>query len=84
MSDLPFSNAALPAPLLASNAIASAGTVPPYYAVHPLDAPQEQKLFHRDLGRMALTPRVKVALFILQGYLGVMALLVGWRLIAGT
>jgi hypothetical protein len=55
-----------------------------YLAVHPLDAAPEQKLFHPELGRMALTPRVKVALFILQGYLGVMVLLVGWRLIAGT
>jgi hypothetical protein len=55
-----------------------------HHTVHPLDAPPEQKLFHSELGRMVLTPRVKVALFILQGYLGVMALLVGWRLIAGT
>jgi len=55
-----------------------------HLAVHPLDAPPEQKLFHRDLGRMPLTPRVKVALFVLQGYLGVMVLLVGWRLILGT
>jgi hypothetical protein len=54
------------------------------HAVHPLDAPPEQKLFHAELGRMALTLRVKVALFILQGYLGVVVLLVGWRLIAGT
>jgi hypothetical protein len=54
------------------------------HAVHPLDAPPEQKLFHRDLGRMALTPGVKLALFVLQGYLGVMVLLVGWRLITGT
>ena len=104
MSDLPFSNAALPVPRLASNtmaspalasvalasgalasgALASPGTLQSHYAVHPLDAPPEQKLFHRELGRMALTPRVKVALFILQGYLGIMALLVGWRLIAGT
>jgi len=52
--------------------------------VHPLDAPPEQKLFHAELGRMALTLRVKVALFILQGYLGIMVLLVGWRLFAGT
>ena len=50
---------------------------------HPLDAPLEQKLFHADLGRMVLTPRVKVALFAVQGYLGVMVLLVGWKLIAG-
>ena len=53
-------------------------------AIHPLDAPPEQKLFHAELGRMALTPPVKMALFLLQGYLGVMVLLVGWRLIAGT
>jgi hypothetical protein len=51
---------------------------------HPLDAIPEQKLFHPELGRMSLTPAVKIALFILQGYLGVMVLLVGWRLIAGT
>jgi hypothetical protein len=55
-----------------------------HYGVHPLDAPPEQKLFHAELGRMSLTPRVKIALFILQGYLGVMVLLVGWRLISGT
>ena len=55
-----------------------------HHAIHPLDAPPEQKLFHRELGRMAFTPRVKVALFILQGYLGIMVLLVGWRLIVGT
>lgn len=55
-----------------------------HLAVHPLDAAPEQKLFHRELGKMAFIPRVKVALFILQGYLGVMVLLVGWRLIAGT
>jgi len=55
-----------------------------HHVVHPLDAPPEQKLFHRELGRMSLTPLAKMALFILQGYLGVMVLLVGWRLIAGT
>jgi hypothetical protein len=54
------------------------------HSVHPLDAPPERKLFHSELGRMVLTRRVKVALFILQGYLGIMVLLVGWRLIAGT
>jgi hypothetical protein len=53
-------------------------------AVHPLDAPPEQKMFRSDIGRMALTPSAKMALFVLQGYLGVMVLLVGWRLIAGT
>ena len=54
-----------------------------HFAVHPLDAEPEQKLFRADIGRMALTPRVKMALFVLQGYVGVMVLLVGWRLFAG-
>jgi hypothetical protein len=56
----------------------------PQHAIHPLDAPPEQKLFHRELGRMALTRRVRMALFILQGYLGIMVLLVGWKLVSGT
>jgi hypothetical protein len=56
----------------------------PDHVVHPLDAPPEQKLFRRDLGRMSLTRRAKMGLFLVQGYLGVMALLVGWRLLAGT
>ncbi len=56
----------------------------PNRLVHPLDAPAEQKLFHPDIGRMFLTRRAKLALFIVQGYLGVMVLLVGWKLIAGT
>jgi hypothetical protein len=64
--------------------LSSSGSIRHHHVVHPLDAPPEQKLFHRELGRMALTSRVKVALFILQGYLGIMVLLVGWRLIAGT
>lgn len=54
-----------------------------HHAIHPLDSPPEQKLFHRELGRMALTPRTKATLWIVQGYLGIMALLVGWKLITG-
>ena len=57
--------------------------IPSPHVVHPLDAPPEQKLFRSDLGRMPLTPRVKMALFALQGYLGIMVLLVGWKLITG-
>jgi hypothetical protein len=64
--------------------LSNAEAPPAHYVVHPLDAPSEQKLFHPELGRMSLTPRVKIALFILQGYLGVMVLLVGWKLISGT
>jgi hypothetical protein len=64
--------------------LSNSASIPVHQPVHPLDAPPEQKLFHGDLGRMALTPRVKVTLCILQGYLGIMVLLVGWKLIAGT
>jgi hypothetical protein len=64
--------------------LSKSDSILPHHAVHPLDAPPEQKLFHHEIGRMSLTPRVKMALFLLQGYLGVMVLLVGWRLIAGT
>jgi hypothetical protein len=60
------------------------GSIRLHHAIHPLDAPPERKLFRHDWGRMALTPRVKVTLCILQGYLGFMVLLVGWKLIAGT
>jgi len=64
--------------------LSTTGPLHRQHAVHPLDAPPEQKLFHRELGRMVLTPRVKVSLYVLQGYLGIMVLLVGWRLIGGT
>ena len=63
--------------------LSSVDAINSFLSVHPLDTPPEQKLFHPELGRMSLTPRVKVALFLLQGYLGIMVLLVGWRLIAG-
>jgi hypothetical protein len=69
---------------MSDNPLPNAVSILLHRAVHPLDAPPEQKLFHSELGRMALTSRVKVTLCILQGYLGIMALLVGWRLIAGT
>src|ERR1700730_14065440 len=36
-----------------------------HHISHPLDAIPEQKLFHPELGRMSLTPAVKIALFIL-------------------
>jgi hypothetical protein len=44
----------------------------------------EHELFHPEPERSALTLRVKVALYALRDRQGVMVLLVGWRLIAGT
>ncbi len=72
--------AATPAGPLGPPLGAPLGFSPP---VHPLDAPPEQKLFRADLGRMAVTPGVRLALFVLRGYLGIMAALAAWRLISG-
>lgn len=51
--------------------------------VHPLDDLPEEKLYHSGLGRMALTPAVRLSLFALRAYLGLMVLLVAWRVIVG-
>ena len=49
--------------------------------VHPLDDLPEEKLYHSGLGRMTLTPAVRLSLFALRGYLGLMVLPVAWRVI---
>jgi hypothetical protein len=48
--------------------------------VHPLDDVPEQKLYQPGMGRMRLTRPVSAALTLLQVYLGVMALLLVFRL----
>jgi len=45
---------------------------------------RNRSLFRPDLGRMTLTLRRKDRTLCLTGHLGVMVLLVGWKLIAGT
>jgi hypothetical protein len=47
--------------------------------VHPLDDAPEPKLFRPELGRLAMTGRVRAALLGVQLYLGTMAGLVLWR-----
>ncbi len=51
--------------------------------IHPLDDLPEEKLYHADLGRMALTPTVRLSLLALRLYLALMVLLVAWRVIGG-
>ena len=55
-------------------------TLPPRFRViHPLDDVPEPKLYSADLGRMPLTRRVKLPLWLLQAHIGLMLLLLGWR-----
>jgi hypothetical protein len=55
-------------------------TLPARIAViHPLDNVPEPKLYSADLGRMPLTGKVKLALWLLQAHIGLMLLLLGWR-----
>ena len=46
---------------------------PPNAVVHPLDDLPEPKLYSADLGRMPLTGRVRVALWLLQAHIGLYA-----------
>ncbi|MDR3539224.1 MAG: hypothetical protein P4L71_22235 [Acetobacteraceae bacterium] len=50
--------------------------------VHPLDDEPEVKLYRADLGRMRMTRPVRLSLFLLQGYLACMLMLLAWRVIA--
>ncbi len=54
-----------------------------FRVVHPLDDEPETKLYRADLGRMRMTRRVRVSLYLLQGYLACMVALLGWRMVAG-
>jgi hypothetical protein len=47
--------------------------------VHPLDDVPEQKLYRPELGRMPMTRTVRFSLFLLQGYLAAMVLMLAWR-----
>ena len=49
--------------------------------VHPLDDLPEEKMYHSGLGRMVMTRTVRLSLFALRGYLGLMIVLVAWRVI---
>jgi hypothetical protein len=49
--------------------------------IHPLDDVPELKCDPDRLGRMALTPTVRWSLLALRGYLIVMMMLVGYRVL---
>jgi hypothetical protein len=52
-----------------------------FQVIHPLFDEPEEKRSPEGLGRMAMTRSVILSLFALRGYLIVMALLVGYRLL---
>jgi hypothetical protein len=49
------------------------------YVIHPLDDIQEQKCTAEGLGRMHLTPTVRIALTALRVYLIAMTLIILYR-----
>jgi hypothetical protein len=51
--------------------------------IHPLDDAPEQKLYHAELGNMAMTATVRVSLLLLRAYLAGMVVLVMWRVLSG-
>ncbi len=50
-----------------------------FRVVHPLDEVPEQKLSHAHLGRIRMTPAVRISLTVLRIYLLVMIVLVIYR-----
>ncbi len=53
-----------------------------YYVVHPLDdVPEVKRAPHAALGRLRLTPMVRLSLMALRGYLLLMILLVCYRVL---
>ena len=47
-----------------------------FLVVHPLDDVQEEKVETKHMGRMRMTPAVRVSLLALRGYLVIMTMLV--------
>jgi hypothetical protein len=52
-----------------------------FVVVHPLDDVREEKVATTSLGRMSMTPSVRISLMALRGYLVLMMLLVLYHVI---
>jgi len=59
---------------------------PLYFVIHPLDDEPEVKCGGEDLGRMPMTPAVRISLLALQAHLVLMGVLVLYHVLdlAGT
>lgn len=52
-----------------------------FQVIHPLDDVQEQKCSSEGLGRIAMTPIVRVSLGVLRAYLIVMTVMLGYHVL---
>jgi hypothetical protein len=52
-----------------------------FQVVHPLDDIAEEKCSPAGLGRMSMSASVRFSLYALQGYLALIALAVGYRVL---
>jgi hypothetical protein len=52
-----------------------------FSVVHPLHDVPEQKCSSRGLGRIAMTPAVRISLTVLRGYLILMTLMLGYHVL---
>jgi hypothetical protein len=52
-----------------------------FFVVHPLDDERELKVDTEHIGRMRMTPTVRVCLYALRGYLLLMVGLLGFRVL---
>jgi hypothetical protein len=56
-------------------------TTESFRVIHPLDDALEQKCSSEGLGRIAMTPAVRVSLTVLRGYLILMTLMLGYHVL---
>ena len=52
-----------------------------FRVIHPLDDAPEEKCSTNGLGRIAMTPGVRISLALLRGYLIVMTLMLGYHVL---
>jgi hypothetical protein len=52
-----------------------------FRVIHPLDDAPEQKCSSEGLGRIAMTPAVRISLTVLRGYLILMTLMLGFHVL---
>jgi hypothetical protein len=52
-----------------------------FRVIHPLDDAPEEKCSSEGLGRIAMTPAVRISLRVLRGYLVLMTLMLGYHVL---
>jgi hypothetical protein len=52
-----------------------------FHVIHPLDDAPEEKCSSEGLGRISMTPAVRISLRVLRGYLILMTLMLGYHVL---